>query len=79
MSISSGIFLILFGLISIALGLLSFLKPSIGWYINEGWKVKGDSEPSETYLSVTRFGGIVSMMLGGILLFAGIMHIVASV
>lgn len=79
MSISSGIILILFGLIIIATGLLFYLKPSFGWYFNESWKVKGDSEPSEAYLSVLRFWGIVSMTLGGIFLFAGIMHIVASV
>jgi hypothetical protein len=66
-------------MIIIATGLLFYLKPSFGWYFNEGWKVKEDSEPSETYLSVTRFGGIVSMMLGGLLLFAGIMYIIASV
>lgn len=34
----------------IIIGLINFFYPSFAWYIKEGWKVDGDSEPSDTYL-----------------------------
>ncbi|RJE86939.1 hypothetical protein D3P07_17310 [Paenibacillus sp. 1011MAR3C5] len=56
------------GLIFIAFGVLYLVKPDFAWYINEGWKVKGDSEPSEGYLMMTRFGGVVLLIVGTIFL-----------
>jgi len=60
-----------FGLIIIAIGLLNIIKPSFAWYIKEGWKVNGDSEPSDSYLALTRFSGIFAIVMGCIIMFVG--------
>lgn len=62
---------VFFGLIFIAFGILNLVKPDFAWYINEGWKVKGDSEPSEGYLMMTKFGGIVAIIIGTIFVIGG--------
>ncbi|WP_059054481.1 DUF6199 family natural product biosynthesis protein [Paenibacillus senegalimassiliensis] len=54
------------------IGLVNTFAPSFAWYIKEGWKVDGDSEPSEAYLSITRFGGIIAIIIGIILFLAGL-------
>lgn len=64
--------LIIIGIIFLALGLIQLLKPKWGWYINEGWKVEGDSEPSEAYLVLAQLGGIVGIIAGVILCLKGI-------
>ncbi|OPA80312.1 hypothetical protein BVG16_06140 [Paenibacillus selenitireducens] len=60
------------GIIIIAIGLLNIFKPEFAWYLKEGWKVDGDSEPSDTYLTLTRFGGVVATIMGFIVLMSGI-------
>ncbi|MFF2888284.1 DUF6199 family natural product biosynthesis protein [Paenibacillus sp. NPDC057967] len=60
------------GLIFIAFGILYLVKPDFAWYINESWKVKDDSEPSQGYLMMTRSGGIVLIIVGTIFLIGGI-------
>ncbi|MOA66346.1 hypothetical protein D3C78_1930730 [compost metagenome] len=60
-----------FGLIIIAIGLLNIFKPSFAWYLKEGWKVSGGSEPSDTYLALTRFGGVFSIILGLFVMISG--------
>ncbi|WP_314590507.1 DUF6199 family natural product biosynthesis protein [Paenibacillus terrigena] len=60
-----------FGLIIIAIGLMNIFKPSLAWYLKEGWKVSGDSEPSDTYLALTRFGGVVAIIMGLFVMISG--------
>ncbi|AOZ92262.1 DUF6199 family natural product biosynthesis protein [Paenibacillus crassostreae] len=69
--------LIITGIVAIALGLLNIYNPSFSWKFNEGWKVRGESEPSETYLSVTKFCGLISTLFGLLLLIAGIFKLIA--
>ncbi|WP_425464219.1 DUF6199 family natural product biosynthesis protein [Paenibacillus zeisoli] len=64
--------LLFIGIISLSLGLVHLIKPNWGWYINEGWKVEGDSEPSEAYLVMAQLGGIVGIVAGVILCLVGI-------
>lgn len=72
---SLAISLIIMGLPIIALGIFSYLKPTFGWRRSEGWKVKGDSEPSDMYIDSVKLGGIVAMMLGSIFLIGGILNL----
>ncbi|CAH0121241.1 MULTISPECIES: DUF6199 family natural product biosynthesis protein [unclassified Paenibacillus] len=64
--------MIFLGLFIMAIGLLNILKPSFAWYLKEGWKVDGDSEPSDAYLTLTRIGGVLAFIMGLIVLFAGL-------
>jgi len=53
-----------FAVILIGIGLLARRYPTFGWSRDEGWKVKGDSERSDTYMDLVKFGGLVSICLG---------------
>ncbi|QWU18494.1 hypothetical protein KP014_23790 [Paenibacillus sophorae] len=68
------VFLIILGLLIIALGIFAISKPTFGWSLSEGWKVKGDSEPSDAYIGSIKFGGAVSIMLGSLILIGGILN-----
>ncbi|WP_391572190.1 DUF6199 family natural product biosynthesis protein [Cohnella sp.] len=61
------VFIILF----IILAILNIVYPSFGWYMRYGWMVKGESEPSEAYLIMSRIGGIVALIFLTIVLFSG--------
>ncbi|WP_245600037.1 DUF6199 family natural product biosynthesis protein [Paenibacillus harenae] len=52
----------------ILIGIVNIIFPSIGWYLKHGWAVDGDSEPSDTYLFMTKFGGVIAVVIGSILL-----------
>ncbi len=41
--------LFLLGVVFLALGVLAILKPSVIWYLDERWKVKGKFEPSDLH------------------------------
>ncbi|WP_227793279.1 DUF6199 family natural product biosynthesis protein [Paenibacillus guangzhouensis] len=58
-------------MIIIGIGLLNVLNPTFAWYMKEGWKVSGDSEPSDTYLALTRFGGVVAIIMGLFVMISG--------
>ncbi|MNW57519.1 hypothetical protein D3C74_353330 [compost metagenome] len=70
-----GIFLIFFGIAIISLGIFSIKKPTFGWHLSEGWKVKGDSEPSDAYIDSVKFGGAAAIILGSVLLAGGILNL----
>ena len=53
----------LFGLIFIGLCILNIIFPSMGWYMRYGWAVKGESEPSDAYLLMTRIGSAVVLII----------------
>jgi hypothetical protein len=61
------VFIILF----IILAILNIVYPTFGWYLRYGWMVKGESEPSEAYLIMSRVGGIVALVLLIFVLFSG--------
>lgn len=58
-----------FGILFIALGVFNAWKPEWAWYISKGWQFR-DAEPSDAALGMTRFGGIIAIILGVILFFA---------
>ncbi len=70
---AAGILFILFGGLVTALGLCSLYKPTFGWRMNEGWKVKGDSEPSEAYIEAMKFQGTIATPIGIVLIICGIL------
>ncbi|MGZ9587357.1 DUF6199 family natural product biosynthesis protein [Paenibacillus marinisediminis] len=61
---------IFIGLIAIAIGLLNLLNPKFAWHIKEGWKVDGDSEPSDFYVFMTRLSGVFALVIGMIMFFS---------
>lgn len=67
--------LFLFAFILIGIGVLTRKYPTWGWHINEGWKVKGDSEPSYAYIESVKFGGLISICFGSVFLVLGLMTV----
>ncbi len=45
------------------------LFPDLFWSWSEGWKVQGDSEPSDAWLFMTRFGSLVGVIIAGYMLY----------
>ncbi len=60
----------LLALVLIGAGWLALAKPEWDWFLRRGWMYK-DAEPSEAYLGVTRFSGILLLLVGLFLLLFG--------
>lgn len=58
---------LLFGLLLLIFGAISVVNPRISWFLRKGWMFK-DSEPSDLYLTITKFSGFVSCFVGVILI-----------
>lgn len=67
---------ILFGMVFIAVGYYNYTKPEAFWEWNEGWKVKGDSEPSEVYVMWTKQTGIVAAIVGLLMFLGGLLALI---
>ncbi|WP_379134907.1 DUF6199 family natural product biosynthesis protein [Paenibacillus sp. sgz500958] len=67
----AGIFVMILGLSVIAYGLFIRRNPTFGWRMNEGWKVKGDGEPSEAYIEAVTFSGAAAIWVGAFFAVAG--------
>lgn len=52
-----------FMFIFIVVAVINIIFPSFGWYLRYGWMVKGDSEPSDAYLMMSRISSIVVLIL----------------
>ncbi|MEC0089355.1 DUF6199 family natural product biosynthesis protein [Paenibacillus macquariensis] len=65
--------LIFAGILFIAIGILNILNPNFAWQLREGWKVDGDSEPSDTYLTLTKISGVLITVAGIFILIIGIL------
>lgn len=59
---------IFMAIIIVGIGFLNLLKPSFAWHLKEGWKVDGESEPSDSYLAMTRLSGLFAIFVGFILI-----------
>ncbi|RAV06336.1 DUF6199 family natural product biosynthesis protein [Paenibacillus sp. YN15] len=55
--------MILFYFLFVALCVLNIINPRIGWYMRYGWAVKGNSEPSEGYLIMSRVSAVIVLVL----------------
>ena len=58
----------LFGIIILAVGILSLIRPQVFWHLRVGRKIPG-VPPTKLYLQVLRFGGILVVALGLWMLF----------
>jgi hypothetical protein len=45
-------------------GIWMIARPDTVWVISESWKSSEGAEPSELYLWLTRFGGIICIVVG---------------
>ncbi|TCZ72328.1 hypothetical protein E0485_22345 [Paenibacillus albiflavus] len=54
-----GFFIFLF----VALSLLNIIFPKAGWYMRYGWTFKGNVEPSDAYLLMTRITSAVVLVI----------------
>lgn len=54
---------IIFAIICLGIGALNIFCPELGWYLSEGWKFR-DAEPSDFALTMTRIGGVISVIIG---------------
>ncbi|GGF78893.1 hypothetical protein GCM10010912_24940 [Paenibacillus albidus] len=68
-----GIIFLILGLSTIAFGIYTRKNPTFGWRMNEGWKVKGDSEPSVSYIDSIKFTGIIAISVGALMIIFGIL------
>ena len=48
---------------------VQFFFPDLFWSWSEGWKVQGDSEPSDSWLFMTRFGSFIGVIIIGYMLY----------
>jgi hypothetical protein len=63
---------ILLGIAVIALGLFAIKKPESWWFKRIG----EDSEPSDANISLTRFGGVVTLIMGLIIFIISTLNII---
>lgn len=75
----SPILIIILGLIFIGLGIFRIKKPEVGIRDSVRWKFKDEVEPSESYLLMLKFGGIVVIIMGAIFLLFGIMRLLQEI
>jgi hypothetical protein len=52
-----------FAFLFIVVAILNIIYPSFGWYLRYGWMFKGDSEPSDAYLLMSRISSIVVLIV----------------
>lgn len=63
------------GVLLIAYGIFAIRNPTFGWRLSEGWKVKGDSEPSEGYILSMKFGGLIVIVMGSFFLIVSLLKL----
>ncbi len=56
------------GLLMIGLGAVNFFFPEIPFYLRYGWAVE-NAEPSDAYITWTKFGGVIAAITGVIAIF----------
>ncbi|MHA7962974.1 DUF6199 family natural product biosynthesis protein [Paenibacillus sp. CAU 1782] len=62
---------VVFLVIFIILTIINIIYPAFGWYLRYGWMVKGESEPSDAYLAMSRIGSILALVVLLVALFSG--------
>jgi len=60
--------LLFFGLLILAAGVVSLIRPEIFWHLRVGRKIPG-VPPVKLYLTVLRFGGLLTVALGVLFLY----------
>lgn len=62
----------IFGILIIVFSWRRLRNPSQGWERSQGWKVEGESEPSENYLVSVEISCIFGFVFGAFLVLLGI-------
>lgn len=55
--------MVVFAILFILIAILNIFFPAMGWYMRYGWMVKGDSEPSEAYLMMSRISSVIVLII----------------
>ncbi|WP_341833435.1 DUF6199 family natural product biosynthesis protein [Paenibacillus pectinilyticus] len=55
--------MIFFSILFVAIAILNIFYPRFGWYMRYGWMVKGDSEPSDAYLLMSRISSVIVLIV----------------
>ncbi|MDF2670660.1 MAG: hypothetical protein K0R67_2966 [Paenibacillus sp.] len=55
--------IIIFYIVFVLIAVLNIFNPRLGWYMRYGWMVKGDSEPSDAYLLMSRISSIIILIV----------------
>jgi hypothetical protein len=55
--------MIFFAILFIACAVLNIIYPDFGWYLRYGWMVKGESEPSEAFIFMSRIGSVIALFV----------------
>lgn len=76
---AGGIMMILFGIAAVAGGIYIRRHPESGWRMNEGWKVKGDSEPSRAYSESRKFSGVLAIAAGALFMVLGVILLLQAI
>ncbi|UQZ36275.1 hypothetical protein C2I18_23765 [Paenibacillus sp. PK3_47] len=52
-----------FAILFVLVALLNIFFPAMGWHMRYGWMVKGDSEPSDAYLLMSRISSVIVLIV----------------
>ncbi|WP_438491689.1 DUF6199 family natural product biosynthesis protein [Paenibacillus sp. IHBB 3054] len=55
--------MVVFAILFMLLAILNIFFPAMGWYMRYGWMVKGDSEPSDAYLMMSRISSVIVLIV----------------
>ncbi|AIQ48855.1 hypothetical protein R70723_25305 [Paenibacillus sp. FSL R7-0273] len=55
--------MVIFALLFVLLALLNIFFPALGWQMRYGWMTKGDSEPSDAYLMMSRISSVIVLII----------------
>ncbi|TXK85156.1 DUF6199 family natural product biosynthesis protein [Paenibacillus sp. N3.4] len=55
--------MMIFYFLFILAAILNIFFPRFGWYMRYGWMVKGESEPSDAYIVMSRISSIIILIV----------------
>jgi hypothetical protein len=55
--------MVMFAVLFVVIAILNIFFPALGWYLRYGWMVKGDSEPSDAYLLMSRISSVIVLIV----------------
>lgn len=58
---------IILSLIAMSIGLVMVISPKLYYDNTQRWKHNSDTEPSDEYISMVRFGGVIAIIVSIIL------------
>jgi hypothetical protein len=55
--------MVIFAILFVLIAALNIFFPKFGWYMRYGWMVKGNSEPSDAYILMSRISSIIILVV----------------